>query len=106
MANVVTATEFHARGDRPEWRYALGRIEASYRCGTFEGAAALASEVAAAAARAGHHPELDVRQPDWLHVALTTRDVDAITDLDVDLSGEISTLAATRGAVSEPRALQ
>ena len=106
MVTVVTATDFHGRDDRPDWRYALGRIEAWYRCDTFEAAAALASEIAAAAERAGHHPDLDVRYPDWLHVVLTTHAVDAVTNLDVDLAGEITALAATFGAVSAPRAVQ
>ena len=106
MVTVVTATDFHGRDDRPDWRYALGRIEAWYRCDTFEAAAALASEIAAAAERAGHHPDLDVRYPDWLHVALTTHAVDAVTNLDVDLAGDITALAATAGAVSAPPAVQ
>ena len=106
MEAVVTATEFHARDDRPDWRYALGRVEAWYRCGTLTRAAALAAEIAAAAERAGHHPDLDVRSPDWLHVALTTHTVDAVTDLDVDLAGEISALAAAAGATSMPQTMQ
>ena len=106
MVTVVTATDFDGRGDRPDWRYALGRIEAWYRCDSFAAAAALASEIAAAAERAGHHPDLDVRYPDWLHVVLTTHAVDAVTNLDVDLAGEITALAATFGAVSAPRAVQ
>ena len=106
MVTVVTATDFHARDERPDWRYALGRIEAWYRCGTFAGAAALASEIAAVAERAGHHPDLDVRYPDWLHVALATHAVDAVTDLDVDLAAEISALAAAAGATSAPRTVQ
>jgi 4a-hydroxytetrahydrobiopterin dehydratase len=104
MVTVMTAAEFHAHTDLPDWRYALGRIEASYRCGSFEGAATLASAIAAAAERAEHHPDLDVRYPDWLHVALTTHAVDAVTDLDVDLAGEISALAAAAGAASQPGA--
>jgi 4a-hydroxytetrahydrobiopterin dehydratase len=106
MVTVVTATKFHARSDLPDWRYALGRLEASYRCRTFGGATALASAIADAAEQAGHHPDLDVRYPDWLHVALTTHAVDAVTDLDVDLAGEISVLAASAGAISEPSVAQ
>jgi 4a-hydroxytetrahydrobiopterin dehydratase len=103
---VVTATEFHSRSDLPDWRYALGRIEASYRCGTYPAATALASAIATAAERAEHHPDLDVRYPDRLHVALTTHAVDALTDLDVDLAKVISALAAAGGAVSEPGTTQ
>jgi 4a-hydroxytetrahydrobiopterin dehydratase len=106
MATIVTASEFHANTDLPDWRYALGRVEASYRCGTFEGASTLAAEIAAAAERAGHHPDLDIRYPDWLHVALTTHAVDAVTNLDVDLAREVSALAAAAGATSEPSAVQ
>ena len=47
-----------------------------------------------------------MRYPDWLHVVLTTHAVDAVTNLDVDLAGEITALAATFGAVSTPRAAQ
>ena len=106
MVTTVTATQFHARDDRPDWRYALGRIEAAYRCGSFEGAAGLAAAIAMAAERAGHHPDLDIRYPDRLHVALTTHAVDAVTDLDVELAGEVSALAAAAGAIGEPTAVQ
>ena len=106
MVTALTATEFHARDDRPDWRYALGRIEASFRCGSFEGAAELARAIAAAAERADHHPDLDIRYPDRLHVVLTTHAVDAVTDRDVDLAGEVSALAAEAGATSEPTAVQ
>lgn len=106
MVTVVTATEFHRRGDLPDWRYGLGRVEAAYRCGTFAGAAALASDIAAAAERAEHHPDLDIRYPDRLHVALTTHAADAVTDADVDLAVVISALAATAGASSQPWSTQ
>ena len=106
MVTVVTATKFHARTDLPDWRYALGRVEATYRCGSFDRATALGASIAAAAERAGHHPDLDVRYPDWLHVALTTHAVDAVTNLDVQLAGEVSALAAAAGAESEPHAVQ
>ncbi|MFV0309553.1 MAG: VOC family protein [Desertimonas sp.] len=106
MATRLTATEFHARDDRPDWRYALGRIEACFRCGSFEAAADLARSVAAAAERAGHHPDLDIRYPDRLHVVLTTHADDAVTDLDVDLAGEVSTLAGEAGATSVPTDVQ
>ena len=106
MTTVVTAPEFHARTDLSDWRYALGRIEASYRCSSFPAATALASAIADAAERAGHHPDLDVRYPDVLHLALTTHAVDAVTDLDVDLAIEISELAADAGAIAKPTSVR
>jgi len=106
VATVVTGTAFHARDDLPDWRYILGRIEASYRCSTFAAAAALSSKIAVAAEAAQHHPDLDLRYPDWVHVTLTTHADDAVTDLDVELAGTISALAAAAGAVSEPYGAQ
>lgn len=106
MTDRVPASTFHARDDRPDWRYALGRIEASFRCSSFEAAAELALAVSRAAERADHHPDLDVRYPDRLHVALTTHAADAVTDRDVDLAGEISALAAAAGARSAPGEVQ
>src|SRR5262245_23219299 len=103
---VVTATQFHALSDLADWRYALGRIEATYRCGSFDRATSLASRIADAAARAGHHPDLDVRYPDRLHVALTTHAVDALTDLDIGLAREVTSLAAAASAEPEPHAVQ
>ena len=106
MTTVVTATEFHARTDLPEWRYALGRVEASYRCSSFPAATALASAIAESAERAEHHPDLDVRYPNWLHVALTTHAVDAVTNRDVELALEISALAESAGATAQPSAVR
>lgn len=106
MTTVVTATQFHTHADLPDWRYALGRVETTYRCASFPTAAALASAIADAAERAGHHPDLDVRYPNVLHVALTTHAADAVTELDVDLAGAISALAASAGASAQPSAVR
>ena len=106
MPMLVTAPEFHGRTDLPDWRYALGRVETMYRCTSFPAATALAAAIADAAERAEHHPDLGVRYPNWLHVALTTHAVDAVTDLDVELSLEISALAAGAGATAHPSAVR
>jgi len=103
----VTATEFHQRGDRPDWRFLHGRIEATFRAGTFDGAARFALSVATAAERAGHHPDVDIRYPDRVHVALTTHAAGGtVTTADVTLAGEISALAADGGLRSEPTVAQ
>ena len=106
MTTRVTASEFDARTDLPDWRYALGRIETTYRCASFPAATELASAIADAAERAGHHPDLDVRYPNVLHVALTTHAVDAVTDLDVELGREISALATSAGALAQSSAVR
>ena len=63
--------------------------------------------MAAAAERADHHPDLDVRYPDRVHVALTTHAAGGtVTDADVALAGTIAELAAAAGLASEPLAAQ
>jgi len=106
MPTIVSAPEFAARHDVPDWRYLLGRIEARYRAGSFDAAAALVTAIAGAAEAAGHHPDLDVRYPDVVHVALMTHAEQALTDRDVELAATTSRLAAEAGASSEPVASQ
>jgi 4a-hydroxytetrahydrobiopterin dehydratase len=92
MVTTLTATEFHARDDRPDWRYALGRIEASFRCGSFEGAADLARAIAGAAERADHHPDLDIRYSK-VRVTLSTHSEGGVTAKDLDLARTIERIA-------------
>ena len=105
MADKVTATEFDADADLPDWRVLLGRIEASFRTGSFEAGAAFVGRIAAAAEAANHHPDVDLRYPDRVSVALVTHAASALTDSDVALARTISELAARAGIRSEPTVL-
>jgi 4a-hydroxytetrahydrobiopterin dehydratase len=98
----VTATEFATHAELHDWRYILGRIEATFRADSFEGAARLSLAIAAAADAADHHPDLDVRYPDLVRVALTTHAVGRVTELDLALATTISGLAHDAGARTEP----
>ncbi len=103
----ITASEFNARTDLPDWRFQLQCLHATFRARSFEGATSFAAQVAAAAEAADHHPDIDIRYPDRVHVVLTTHAAGGrVTELDVDLAGEISELAASSGATSEPTAAQ
>ena len=102
MANKVTATEFDAGADLPDWRVLLGRIEASFRAGSFEAAAEFVGRIAAAAEATDHHPDVDLRYPDRVNVALVTHAANALTDSDVSLARTISEIAAAAGVRSEP----
>jgi 4a-hydroxytetrahydrobiopterin dehydratase len=102
MANTVTATEFDANADLPDWRVLLGRIEATYRTGSFEAGAAFVGLIAGAAEAADHHPDVDLRYPDRVSVALVTHAAGALTESDVSLARTISELAAAAGVRSEP----
>lgn len=107
MPTIVTPAELDARQELGEWRYLLGRLETTYRCGSFGAAGSLVEDIAAAADAAGHHPDLDLRYPGVVHIALTTHAANATTtELDVALAVTISALAAAAGATCEPTAAQ
>ena len=103
MPAVVSATEFAARTDLPDWRYLLARLEARFEAGSFGAAAALVEAIADAADAADHHPDVDLRYPGRLRVALSTHAAGGtVTDLDLVLAATISRLAAAAGATSDP----
>jgi 4a-hydroxytetrahydrobiopterin dehydratase len=98
----VSDREFHAEADLPDWRVLLGRIEASFRASSFAAAAGFVARIAAAAEAAGHHPDVDLRYPDRVAVALFTHAEDSLTDADVALARTISEIAAEDGLRSVP----
>jgi 4a-hydroxytetrahydrobiopterin dehydratase len=100
---VLSAHDVSARTDLADWRYLNRRLETMFRAGSFGGAAGLVSAIAEAADAADHHPDIDVRYPDRVHVALTTHAVGrGVTELDLGLAATISELARSAGATCEP----
>src|SRR5687768_15007375 len=98
MPAPLSAAEVATR-PLPDWRYLLGRLEATFRCRSFGAAGQFVAQVAEAADAADHHPDVDVRYPAVVHVALTTHASGAEpTELDVGLATTISSLAAATGA--------
>ena len=98
----VSAAALHARSDLPDWRVLLGRIEATFVAPSFAPAAKFVGQIVAAADSADHHPDLDLRYPGRVHVALTTHATGGLTTADVDLARTISALASSAGLTSEP----
>ena len=84
-----------------DWRYVLAHLHADFRAGSFPAAAELVLRIAEAAESADHHPDLDVRNPDHVHVALITHSAGAVTRRDVELARQISELARAAGARAE-----
>ncbi len=97
----VNAPEFAALDGLDDWRFGVGELHALFRAGSFPAAAALVSSIADAAEAAVHHPDVDVRYPDRVHVVLTTHAAGGVTTADVDLARHVSALAASAGAASE-----
>lgn len=102
MADTVSAAEFHAHTDLPDWRVLLGRMEAGFRAPSFEAGSAFIGRIAEAAEQQDHHPDIDLRYPGYVHVALRTHATNGLTDADVVLATTISALAADAGLTSEP----
>ena len=103
---TVSADEFATFDGVADWRYVLGAIHADSRAGSFTRAAVLVSAITDAAETAQHHPDIDLRYPDRVRVALTTHATGCLTQLDADLARQISALAASAGATSETSVAQ
>jgi 4a-hydroxytetrahydrobiopterin dehydratase len=101
MVELVGAAQFDAAAGLDDWRFLLGRIEAVFVAETFAEAAAFVSHVAAAADAANHHPDVDLRYPGRVHVALTTHAVDGLTTADLGLASTISSLAVRAGLAAD-----
>jgi 4a-hydroxytetrahydrobiopterin dehydratase len=101
MADRLKASEFHRRADLPDWRVLLGRIEARFQAGSFDRAASFVQQIAALAETADHHPDVDLRYPGLVQVALVTHAARGLTDADVDLARAISAQAASDGIMAE-----
>ncbi len=103
MPARVSAFDFDAREDHPDWRYLLNTLQATFVVRSFSAGAALVASIAEAADAADHHPDVDLRYPGRLRVALTTHAKGgSVTELDLALAATISRLAADAGATSEP----
>jgi 4a-hydroxytetrahydrobiopterin dehydratase len=98
---VLTAEQVAAAGLH-DWRQALRAIHAHFGFASFPAAFAFAQHVADAAEAAQHHPDIDIRYPGTVHVAITTHDVGGVTTADVSLATTISQIARQFEASSEP----
>lgn len=104
MVERVGDGEFQAQGGLEDWRVVLGQAEARFRATTFSAALALVQRIGEAAEAADHHPDLDLRYPGVVHVAMSTHEVRGLSERDVALARTISQLAAEAGAAATPLA--
>jgi 4a-hydroxytetrahydrobiopterin dehydratase len=102
----VSADEFALLDGLDDWRYLVGAIYGDFRAGSFPAAASFVTAVAEVAEVAQHHPDIDVRYPDRVRVALTTHAKGALTTLDIDVARKISVVATQLGCDAEPTAPQ
>jgi 4a-hydroxytetrahydrobiopterin dehydratase len=102
MRYTTLTAEQVADAGLADWRFALGVIHAHFTFGDFPTATQFAARVAEAAEAAVHHPDLDVRYPGRVHIALTTHETGGITTADTELAATISSIASELGASSDP----
>ena len=99
---AVGAQSIASTAGLDDWRFLNGAIHAVFRLGSFSAAAAFAAEVAELADALDHHPEIDLRYPDSVHIASFTHYTGSTTMVDVELARSISELGRRCGASAEP----
>lgn len=103
---TITPQEFAELDGVDAWRVVVDGIRADFRTGSFPTAAMLVSNIADAAEALQHHPDIDVRYPDHVHVTISTHATGGLTTLDLDLARSISQLAGLAGATVAPGMVQ
>lgn len=94
---LLTTTDIAAALEQlPGWGGDIVDIRCRYQAPDFPAAIALVDAVALAAESAGHHPDIDIRWREVLFV-LATHSEGGVTNRDIDLARQISSLAADSG---------
>lgn len=101
MPTFVSAEEFNEAG-LDDWRYILGSIEATFVAASFGAGASFVALVGALADERDHHPDISLRYPGAARIKLTTHSHSGLTNLDVELAGQISQLAADHSLTPKP----
>lgn len=102
---TITAMEFDAIDGLDDWRALAWGAIAFFPTDSFNRSARFIRDVAAAADRVGHYPDVDLR-PDGVTVRLFTVDVPGYTTKDVDLARAISQVADAHHLSAAPEAVQ
>jgi len=101
MTTTLPPSAVQAAVDPRHWRVVLATVRATFRTGSFARGVELVERIAAAADAAGHHPDVDLRYA-RVHVSLSSHDVEALTQRDVDLAAAITAIADGLGVPGEP----
>lgn len=99
---TLRASEIHQRPGLDDWRYILGAMETIFRAGSFTAAGELIASLSRLADERDHHPEVDLRYPDRVHVVLSTHVAGGVTERDLDMARAVSRLAAESPCTAEP----
>src|SRR5258708_15514549 len=107
MTERMSAAQFYEHAGIEDWRvlWGGGYACACFGAGSFGLGAALVQAISEMAVAAGHHPDVDLR-PEGVTVRLLTRDVEGLTERDVDLARRISAAARDLQVPADPAAVQ
>ncbi len=98
----VTPEEFGELDGLDDWRVVLDSIHATFNAPDYLAAADLVRTIAEIAETHVHHPDVELRYPGRVHVALTTHATGGLTTSDIDVARAISAAAAKATASSDP----
>jgi 4a-hydroxytetrahydrobiopterin dehydratase len=91
--NPLSTEESRSRlGNLPGWQIEAGELVRTFQFKNFLAALQFVNQVAEAAEKAGHHPDIDIRY-NRVHLALVTHDAGGLTAKDFDLAGRANSLA-------------
>lgn len=93
----VSPADFAALTDVADWVIADGAIRSVFEASSYLAAAAFVVTIAEIAEAAQHHPDLELRYPGHVHVALMTHATSGLTTLDLDIARQVSAAAAAAG---------
>jgi 4a-hydroxytetrahydrobiopterin dehydratase len=91
--NPLSTDEARSRlGNLPGWQIEAGELVRIFQFKDFLAALHFVNQVAEAAEKAGHHPDIDIRY-NRVRLALVTHDAGGLTAKDFDLAAQASSLA-------------
>ena len=88
---VLPGTADEAIANGLDWQRDGDTLVKAHRAASFAAAIEYVNQVARLAEALNHHPDIDIR---WttVHLRLTTHDVGGLSDLDLELAGQIDGL--------------
>ena len=91
--NPLPAEEARTRlSNLPGWQIESGELVRTFQFKDFLGSLHFVNQLADAAEKAGHHPDIDIRY-NRVRLALVTHDAGGLTAKDFDLAAKASSLA-------------
>lgn len=92
MSDAITADQFRSSPGTGAWSVDGAVATATFETGDFATGLTLVQRIGDLAEAANHHPDIDLRYPQ-VTVRLTSHDIEALSQRDADLAGQISAAA-------------